>query len=179
MMRSMPFKGVVFIFYNYAASIGRLAARPFRASLNLVRRLRRASSYQTQPYAFIFISFFIAQVVPRYLARITNHYSDPFPGTSTPTALQEAYSTAVGVFDAKSMLAVVIACPLISIALDGLASACVVFLLNKRRSRRILKPALLYLAGFQKDQDTFEATAVGMAGGKLLPPAVSLMKRKE
>ena len=30
-----------------------------------------------------------------------------------------------------------------------------------------------------KDQDTFEVTAVGYAGGKPLPPAVSLMKRKE
>jgi hypothetical protein len=30
-----------------------------------------------------------------------------------------------------------------------------------------------------KDRDTFEATAIGHAGGKPLPPAVSLMKRKD
>jgi len=30
-----------------------------------------------------------------------------------------------------------------------------------------------------KDQDSYEVTAVGYAGGKPLPPAVSLMKRKE
>jgi hypothetical protein len=30
-----------------------------------------------------------------------------------------------------------------------------------------------------KDQDTFEATSIGYAGGKPLPPAISLMKRKE
>jgi len=30
-----------------------------------------------------------------------------------------------------------------------------------------------------KDRDTFEVTSVGYAGGKPMPPAVSLMKRKE
>ncbi len=145
------FRGVVFIFYNYFYSLARIAARPALGGFELVRRLRLSSTDQVRPYVFIFLSFFACLAVPRYIARISHfHKGDDFPRSSEhATALQNAYSKALQMFDPKSVLAITLACIAMSVVVDGLISLFVVALTRKGVARTSTKSALLYVAGLQ------------------------------
>jgi hypothetical protein len=144
------FRGIVFIFYDYFASLGRLVVTPISGSMLLVKRLWSKRPYQTQPYVFLFISFFVSQAVPRYLSQIINFYRADFPGSSeSTTAIQAAYTTAIGVFDAKPMLAITLACLLMSVLVDGLITACLALIFRRTFDRAVIKPVLLYISGAQ------------------------------
>jgi len=144
------FRGIIFIFYSYFASLGKLLLFPVKASLQLVRGLWSKRPYQTQPYVFLFLSLFIAQAVPRYLASIVNYYKDDFPASSgSVTAFQSAYTTAVRLFDPKAVVAITISCLIMSVLVDGIIGAYLLLILKRRLDRKFAKPAMIYIVGVQ------------------------------
>lgn len=148
------FRGIVFICYNYVYSIASLALKPLRASFRLVHRLRSGNVYQTRPYVFMFMSFFIALALPRYYLQLVNvlriQYIDtdqgPVPDT---TLLNDIYRRALDIFEPKFLLAISISCIVMCILVDGATNVCVSALCAKRVDQRLFKDALFYVIGFQ------------------------------
>jgi hypothetical protein len=144
------FRGIVFTSYNFFFSLARLLTNPVRGSFFLIRRLRLTENFQTPPYVFVFISFFIALALPRYFAQLQSFYVEKYPWSSVVTSsVANAYTTALQIFEPHLLIALSISCLFMNVLLDGAVTLYSLAFLRTRPTRRLFKEVILYIAGLQ------------------------------